>query len=262
MAFFDSISWVYTSLLFVVPSILISLLLLRWVRKKFPVAALRKHHDVAGFVFGSIGLLYSVILGFTVINVQTRYTEAEQIGHTEAMTLADLYKTAALFPDASRNTIRSSLRQYTQYVIEKEWQEEKPHSHHLSAQPIFEAIWNSYVQVPISDTKTSIWYTQSIKALDRLMDSRLARIFNAWEHLGTMMWTILLIGAFLTVCFMCFFSLENFRLQLIMTGALAGYLALMLFLVYSLDHVYQGPQAIQPVAFQEVLSLFDHWDER
>src|ERR1700722_3590103 len=121
MAFFDSISWVYTSLLFVVPSILISLLLLRWVRKKFPVAALRKHHDVAGYTFSIVGVLYSVILGFTVINVQERYNAAEETIRTEAMMVDDLFRDAIYFDAESRATIRGSLRNYVTYVIKEEW---------------------------------------------------------------------------------------------------------------------------------------------
>src|SRR5271155_65772 len=98
MELFNSLSWVYSSLLVVVPSILISIFALWIVRKFVPAAALRKHHDVAGFTFSIIGVLYSVILGFTVINVQGRYNEAAESIHTEAIMVADLYRDAEYFP--------------------------------------------------------------------------------------------------------------------------------------------------------------------
>ena len=45
-----------------------------------------------------------------------------------------------------------------------------------------------------------------------------------------------------------------------MTALLAGYISFMLFLVYSLDHVFKGPQGIKPAALEQVVSLFDRWD--
>ena len=259
---FKSPSWIFSALVFVAISILIFLVLLWVIRKNLPHESLRKHHDVAGFVFSLVGVLYSVILGFTVINVQTRYNEADQIIHTEAMALADIYQTASFFPAPFQNDIRSSLRKYINYVVDEEWHAEKSsQSRRLGAQASLGVIWNSYQKMEVPDLKASIWYTQSIEALDRLMDARLSRAFNSWEHLSAMMWSILLSGAFLTVCFMFFFSLENFRLQMLMTSLLAGYLSFMLFLVYTLDHVYEGPEGIQPVALQEIVTLFDKWDE-
>jgi hypothetical protein len=61
---------------------------------------------------------------------------------------------------------------------------------------------------------------------------------------------------------MFFFGLENIRSQMLMTGLLTGYLSFMLFLVYSLDHVYQGPDGIKPVAFQQVKELFNRYDQQ
>jgi hypothetical protein len=71
----------------------------------------------------------------------------------------------------------------------------------------------------------------------------------------------LLIGAFVTVSFMLFFNLENFQLQMLMTGILTGFLTFMLFLIYTLDHVYEGSEAIQPAAFQEVEASFEKWEK-
>ena len=49
--------------------------------------------------------------------------------------------------------------------------------------------------------------------------------------------------------------------MLLMTGLLAGYLSFMLYLVFSLDHIFQGPEGIKPEAFEQVLTIFDRWDK-
>ena len=75
------------------------------------------------------------------------------------------------------------------------------------------------------------------------------------------MWAVLLCGGAITVCFMFFFGLENFYMQMLMTSLLAGYLSFMLFLVFSLDHVFQGSPHIEPKAFQDALVLFGRLDK-
>jgi len=77
-----------------------------------------------------------------------------------------------------------------------------------------------------------------------------------------MMWSLLIIGALITIGFMFFFGLENLRSQMLMTALLAGYISFMLYLVYSLDNVYTGPEAIQPTALEQVYTLFDRWDSK
>jgi hypothetical protein len=256
-----SSSWVLSSFIIVIPAIIISLLILWTVRKTISRQALKKHHDVAGFTFSIIGVLYSVILGFTVINVQNRYNEVLQTMHTEAILLADLYQDAAFFRKDECCTIRESLRNYISYVMKEEWWTSAEKTIRPETQSYLRAIWASYYGVHLENEKMSIWYKESISKLNKFMNTRLARRFNSWEHLGSMMWSLLIIGAAMTICFMFFFGLESLRSHMLMTALLAGYLSFLLYLVFSLDNVYRGPHAIKPIALEEVYTLFGQWDK-
>lgn len=260
MNLFQSSYWIVSALLVVVPSVLICIAALFFMRKWIPAQDLRTNHDVAGFALGIIGVLYSVILGFTVVNVQNRSNEVSQTVHTEAVTIADLYRESAFFPKESRTGVRQALRDYVHYVIDSEWQHSKKSRIDFQAQKIMEKIWNSYYQVDLTDEKMKIWYQESISKLTIFLNSRLARQFSTWEQLSPMMWTILISGALITISFMYFFGLERLRAQIIMTALIVGYISFMLFLVYSLDHVFQGPEGIKPVAYQQIIELFDDWD--
>jgi hypothetical protein len=258
---FDSPIWVVSCLIVVIPTILVSMAALWLVRKAVSYRTLRQHHDVAGFTLSIIGVLYSVILGFTVINVQSRYNQTEEIIHTEVTMLSDLYRDADYLPSDNRSHIRSSLRKYVDYVIHTEWKAPGSRRSRLGSQIILRELWNSYYSVQLQDAKVRIWYEQTTSKLDQLMNARLARQFSSKEHLGGMMWSLLLVGAMVTIGFMFFFGLESLRSQMLMTALLAGYLSFMLYTVYSLDHVFKGPKAIQPVAFEQVLQTFDQWDQ-
>ena len=254
-------SWILSSLLVVIPAIVLFLTVLLVIRRKVSVERLKKHHDVAGFTFSMIGILYSVILGFTVVKAQERYNGVEKTALTEAFMLADLYRDAAFFPSINRDLIRSQLRQYIHYVTTEEWWLPPQKSVSLKSRHVVEQLWESYYDVDIEDKKTGIWYKESISKLNDFMNANLARQFSSRDHLGGIMWTLLIVGGVITVCFMFFFGLESLGIQMIMTGLLAGYLSFILFLVYTLDNVFKEPAAIKPTSLEQVGILFDRWDE-
>ena len=258
---FQSPSWILASLLVVTPSILLCIGALWLVRRSFSVETLRKNHDVAGFTFSIIGVLYSVILGFTVVNEQARYNMAQETIHMESTILADLYRDAEFFPAEGMKEIRMNLRKYVEYIIHEEWDIHPTQQLQIGVQSIIQDLWYSYYKIDLGNERTRIFYQQSIDKLDGLMNARLAREFSTWERLSPMMWSLLIIGALITICFMFFFGLESIRSQMLMTSLLAGYLSFMLYLVFSLDHIFKGPEGIKPTAFEQVLTIFDRWDQ-
>lgn len=257
----EALPWILSSSLFVIPIVLASLAFLWFFRKRVSASTLRKHHDVTGFTFSIIGVLYSVILGFTVVNVQDRHNKADETVLTEATMIVDLYRDAAYFDPQSRSAIRTSLRNYVNYVLTEEWTHLQNQDRRLKADLILQQIWKSYEAVDLQSEITKIWYRQAIGKLDRLMNARLARELFSSDHLSSMMWAVLLSGAFITVCFMFLFGLESLFMQMLMTGLLVGYLSFMLYLVYSLDHVFKGADHISPKAFEETIMIMDRLDQ-
>jgi hypothetical protein len=205
-------------------------------------------------------VLYSVILGFTVVNVQDRYNRTEENIQAEAMMIADLYRMAVYFPESGKGPIRAALREYVHYIEHEEWDVIDSKNILIESQKMMDHIWDSYNLFQPQDEKERLWYQQSIGKLDELMNARLGREFNSWEHLSPMMWTLLITGAVITISFMFFFGLDNIRCQMLMTALLAGYLFFMLYLVFTLDHAFKSPEAIRPDAFKQILILFDQWD--
>lgn len=258
---FDMTNWIFSSLIIIIPVVLFCLLILWFVRKKIPHQSLKKSHDVVGFTFSIVGVLYSVLLGFTVINVQNRYNELRENIHTEALLLADLYRDAELFNDNGKNIIRVSLRKYIEYVIKEEWWLPVEVKIPIKTQTIMNEVWKSYYSLELKDEKMKLWYTESISKLNKFMNARLARQLSSWEHLGSMMWTLLISGGIITICFMFFFGLENLFCQMLITALLTGYLTFMLLFIYSLDIVFKGSEGLKPVALEQVYNLFELWDK-
>jgi hypothetical protein len=174
------------------------------IRRNIPVDILKENHDVAGFTFSIVGVLYSVILGFSVINAQESYNELSNNIEKEAASLVVLYRDSSFFGKNDRDSIQESLKEYVDYVINDEWVHSNGNSLSLRAQDIIVKIWKNYYNVSLKNDKMDIWYTQSIYQLNEFMSTRMDRLFNSSEHLSKMMWSILLIGGIATIGFMFF----------------------------------------------------------
>lgn len=69
-----------------------------WVIHRYVHAdILKRHHELAGYVIGVIGVLYSVFLGFTAANSQDNYEKIISQVNKEAYLCADLIRISARF---------------------------------------------------------------------------------------------------------------------------------------------------------------------
>ena len=69
-----------------------------------------------------------------------------------------------------------------------------------------------------------------------------------------LLWTVLIVGGFLTIIFTYFFGVANIRAQALMTAGLTTMIALTLFLIWSLNHPFSGDFHVYPTPFEEVLT--------
>ena len=70
----------FTGLLSIAGSVLISLLGLWLVRKFAPYEIMEGHKEIAGFIYGILGTIYAVILGFSVVVLWEQYSRCRGDG--------------------------------------------------------------------------------------------------------------------------------------------------------------------------------------
>jgi len=256
--YFETLPWIYgaalTVAIFIAFSTLGILVIRRWVNFEY----LKAHHDVAGYVFTNLGVLYAVVLAFTVVNVQQRFDKLKEISEIEASYLYDLYRDAEVLSQKDRERIRTSIKTYTQNVIDDEWG--------LMPRGIFSKktiqslrdIWEAFYQVELETKKQEIWYGESINKLNSLTNTRLARLVGSEESLGAEMWILLIIGGLTLITFFWFFGLESLIPHLLMAAVLAASIAFILFLIYSLDTAFSGTLRVRPQAMERVLKGFEN----
>jgi len=254
--YLDNLSWGIGSVIVVLLFIAFSVIGTVIVRSLVNTSKLKAHHDVAGYVFANLGVLYSVLLGFTVVNVQQRFDKINEITQTEASHLEELYRNSEVFSESDGNLIRNSIKAYTESVINDEWPSLSNREFSQKTKETFNLIWKAYYNVGPLDSKQQTWYGESINKLNMLMNARLSRMLGGQESLGSEMWVLLILGGLVIISFMWFFGLDKIGTHLLMTSILASVTAFMLYLIYSLDTAFVGDVNIAPEAFKDILSFF------
>src|ERR1700731_3735367 len=67
------------------------------VRRVVPHTVLKQHNDVVGFVYAVVGVVYAVLLAFTIVVCWEQYEGAARNIEEEASTVGDLYRDARGF---------------------------------------------------------------------------------------------------------------------------------------------------------------------
>lgn len=216
-------------------------------------------NEVAGPLFGAVGVAYGTLLAFIVLVVWQRFAATDQALTTEAADLVAVFRDTQDFPDPLRQQAQDALRAYANEVISSEWRswvvngEVEPHTTPDPLNPV----WAVYRQLQ----PTSNWeIAQLAPALGRLHDlerQRHVRHLASEATLPPLFFPVLVVGGFLTVGFTYFFRLESRWLQAAMTAVLAVLIAGVLLLIFSLDHPFTGPVQVDREPFRHALEQFN-----
>lgn len=253
MRILESVSWIYGTLIVFSAFFLFSLVGILVIHKTLNMSYLRANHDVAVCIFNNFGVLYSVLLGFTIVNVQQRFDKIEDTAQIEASYLYELYRDAQMFMVEDTTKIRSAVTEYIQSVIAKEWSSMSSGRSEPDTEEAFKRLWQSYYSVNLSTKSQELWYAESIGKLNQLMSARLSRLMGSGTSLGNEMWTLLILGGVVIMVFTCFFGVESLTSHILLATVLSAACAFSLFFIYSLDTAFSGSVSVPPEALNRVL---------
>lgn len=250
-------AWV-SFIIVVVVSVTVSIIGLKLVRRRIPHESLRENHEVAGFIFNAFGLIYAVLIAFVVYVSWSDYTDSKRNTEIEANLAADLFLDAQGLPDTLKMKVRSSIIEYTSYVINEEWDSMKYGDASTSARKEIEKLWHVYLDVDVKLLPNVPIYQESLRRLNDLGEYRRLRIISSNDSIPGIIWFVLITCAVTLVGYTFFFGAKKIQVQYVMTTVLALVNALILLLIYILDHPFQGSNRVESFAFQHILSFMQH----
>ena len=213
-------------------------------QQRFKPDVLRRHNDVAGFLFSAVGVIYAVVLGFVVVVVWEKYDATVSNVESEVAAVADLYRSVGAYPEPQRSQIREELTRYVDQMITAEW---PLMSQDVNVNPDVIILENLSHQVetyvPKTDAQSNAQQA-AIEQIVRLFDSRRERLIHAAPSVPGVLWFALVVGAMSMMAFAFLFGSENRPAQLVMTAILAGLIAVLFIVIDEFDSPFSGSVSI------------------
>ncbi|MGI8889882.1 MAG: DUF4239 domain-containing protein [Chthoniobacterales bacterium] len=226
----------------------LGLALVRW---KFSAKELRENHDVAFAIFGAFGWLYAVVVAFVVFVTWTGYDDANKNLQLEASRALDVFYNAEMFPEPVKSEVQTRLIGYLEYIQRDELPKLADGRATLRSAVLLRDVITIFDRVDMSTITNEPVYTQSLEHIDDLAELRRHRIFAGTNTVPEVIWLVLLFGGLVTVGYTYFFAMTHVSVQYVMTSLLSLTVALILFLIYVLDHPFTGVNRISADPLRE-----------
>ena len=225
------------------------------VRMKYSAEVLRENHEVAAIIFNAFGLFYGVMLAFVVFVTWSGYDDATKNLQLEASEALDIFHSAEAFPDPSNRIIQQGLRDYIASVYNDEMPKLAAGKISLHSGGAHSQLAPLFYQIDTQSMPNRELYGESLHCLNNLAEYRRLRIFAGNDTVPPAIWLVLLVGSLFTVGYTYFFGMKNIKAQYLITASLTATVALILFLIYVLDHPFTGASRISLEPLREVLEI-------
>ncbi len=245
-AFFVGIAWL--GILFVHP------LMRRVLHRNEPSNELIIH------IAGTFGLVYAVLLGLlTVATFQNTKDLQDDIGR-EASDLSTIYRSTDGYPEPARGQLQAELRDYTHYVIDKDWPAHRKGTVPMGGEHRLAVIRSTLMSYePVTKTQ-ELLQSELLRYLDAMTVAREQRLATVTASIPRVLWYVVFIGAFLMIAFLWMLHMELMP-QIVLGGTTAFFLGIMIFLIYAMDRPLQGAVSVPPEFFRSVYDLVMKRDE-
>jgi len=225
----------------------------RWLLPRLRIRS--EDSDYSGAVTQSIMVCYGLIAALTAVKVWDRYNQVAEIAAAEATSISALWRDLGGYPSPAREKLRAHLRGYTDHVIHRAWpvmQAGRVPTEGVHLVDDFQK--DLFAFEPVTESQKLI-HAETLQAFNLMAQDRRKRVDSATTALPEVLWLVLLPGSFACIILSLFYRIEEPVLQYVCTVGLAGFIAMVLFVVFSLDRPFVGDMGIKPDSYQRV---YDH----
>ncbi|MDV3129118.1 DUF4239 domain-containing protein [Mycobacterium sp. 21AC1] len=214
-----------------------------------------EHNSILSPFLTVVGLVYGALLGFTVVVGWQQYLSAETNVATEASTLKTMYRQTVAMPQPEQAQVRAQLRRYAAAMQGPEWGRSEFGNIGNEGRAALTAMYR-IVGTATPGTTASPINQPFLGQLTDLSTIRSARILDAKPRIPPLLWCALIFGGLVLIMLTSSMRLADNRAHIVLVSAVTVLLALLLYLIFVLDHPY-GPMGVTSQPFSEAVLVFD-----
>lgn len=259
MSFSAKFASIHSSLaLFILMAAFVGLSVVGFIvaRRFMPSKFEPSHNNIVGYIFGTLGVVYAVLLGFAILTVWQQYESTEQYAALEAEESLAIYRDLSLYPDReSARPIKEALASYMRSVIGEEFPAMAQMKQSKATDKAFRDLWTKLDTLNPRDLREQTLYRQILADVHDMAKSRTNRLQAADDEMPQMIWLALLVGAVFTISCTFFFSPDHVKGHLAMTCLLSAVMAIVWYVIIGLDHPFLGWACIKPGYYEKAMEI-------
>lgn len=215
----------------------------------------REFGDVAGFIFGAVAVMYSVLLAFVAIVAWETLSTAGQTTYTEANDLANIFWIGHSLPSPLGGKIDHLCLKYADTVTYTEWPLMAQGKTSPEAESLIREIRADVYGFKPQTIQQQVLYQQALGSMESLSAARRIRLDMIDEQIPEPLWLALIAGGVLAVGFCLAFGVESKRAHIVMVLGYAAIVTILLLVIKDLQFPFGGNPHVGPNAFEVFLSL-------
>jgi hypothetical protein len=219
------------------------------VRRSFS-QALDDHNEAVGAFIQAYGVFYGITLGLVAVAAWNNYDKCNDIVENEAAALSAFARDVSVLPQKVRGELQTQIVEYLDHLIDEAWKEHRHGKNPSLGGAKIQAIHQRLAQFTPSTERESILFKEALDQLNQWVERRSTRLSNLTTGLPSVLWGILIAGAAINTLILYVIRVEPFHAHLALTGLVACFIGLMIFLIAAMDHPFQGDLSIDSQPFE------------
>jgi hypothetical protein len=218
------------------------------------------HNDVLVPIFLTAGVIYAVLLGFTVVAEWESYDAAKTNASEEAALLVPLYRQTRVMDVEKGDGMRHLIRSYAEHVVHG-WEAFAHGERNTTAGADTNEMIRIFSSMTPANKARELVSAQFLQTFSEMVFKRNKRYAHAVESLSPLMWMGIIVGGLVTIGFTFIVYMERCWPHVVAVAVLSSLIGLLLFVAALFSRPFQGPLAIDPAPFEQVLAVFEQVDK-
>lgn len=203
------------------------------------------------FFASAISVFYSLTVGLVAVGVWRTYNEASSIVSEEATAIGCFYRDISGYAEPTRSELQHEVRDYVDFLINVAWPKQIRGEATDEATRMLTKLEGDLVAYEPKTPGQQILHGQAMGQYNNIAGLRRKRLHAIGAGLPSVMWSVVLLGAVIVVGITYLLHVQR-TVQFFLTGCLAMFIGLVVFVIASLDRPLSGPLAINSRPYQLV----------
>jgi hypothetical protein len=251
---YDLPNWLFFLIVvsvFVVFSLLGALLFSSRLEKRLGLTV--EHNAIVSTFLSLSSVFYGITLGLIAVGTFENFNSTEDKVTNESSALAALYRDVSILEKPEREVLKSTLKQYTVYVVNQSWPLQKKGIVPKGGTKLIDDFQLLLAKYNPESERDKIIYAEVFDQYNVLIEKRRLRLNAVNTSLPSTIWVVLFLGAFVNIVLTWLLVIKNQKLD-IMINVLSGLLlGSLIFLIAAMDNPFRGEFCVTADSFQLLL---------